>query len=66
MISFDRTYHILGSFFGNLNFLKSRSPQFVLNPRVKPIFPDSMIEEKDSIVLFGTTKDIDRFIEINQ
>jgi trk system potassium uptake protein TrkA len=28
--------------------------------------PDTVIEEKDTIVLFGTTRDIERFIEINQ
>lgn len=28
--------------------------------------PETVIEEKDSVVLFGTTKDIERFIEINQ
>lgn len=28
--------------------------------------PETMIEEKDSVVLFGRTQDIERFIEINQ
>lgn len=28
--------------------------------------PETIIEETDTIVLFGTTKDIERFIEINQ
>lgn len=28
--------------------------------------PETIIEEKDTIVLFGMTKDIERFIEINQ
>ena len=28
--------------------------------------PETIIEERDTIVLFGTTKDIERFIEINQ
>ena len=28
--------------------------------------PETVIEEKDTVVLFGTTKDIERFMEINQ